>query len=134
MVVLDTDFLVGILRGNEAALSKANEIEKLNQKVAVTSITSYELFKGAYLSSNPTQNLFEVAKLLDNIDVLSFDLEISRISAKIYFNLKKKGLLTNSMDQMIAAITISKNETLITRNVNHYKNIPNLNNGIPPIL
>ena len=126
MVILDTDILVGILRENEAALSKAREIENLSLKAGITSITSYELFKGAYLSSNPAKNLLEVTKLLNNIEVLSFDSGVSRISAKIYFHLKKKGLLTNLMDQMIAATAISKNDALITRNVRHYRHIPEL--------
>jgi tRNA(fMet)-specific endonuclease VapC len=59
-------------------------------------------------------------------NILHFDFEASRISGKIYSSLKKKGMLTNLMDQMIAAIVISKNERLLTRNIKHYKNIGEL--------
>ena len=126
MVVFDTDLLVGLLRGNEAAIAKIKEMEQLNVKVSTTSITSYELFKGAYLSSNPSKNLLQITNLLQNIDILNFDLEASNFNAKIYYFLKKRGKLTNTMDQMIAAIAMSKNEALMTRNTGHYKNMPNL--------
>ena len=125
MVVLDTDLLIALLRGNEEAIEKIKYIEEQGE-VYITSITSYELYKGVYLSSNPTKNLIQVNNLLNNIKILYFDLESSKISAKIYPYLKKKGVLTNIMDQMIAAIAISKNETLTTKNLKHYKNIPNL--------
>ena len=125
MVVLDTDLLVALFRGNEEAIEKIKNIEQRGEAY-VTSITSYELYKGVYLSSNSEKNLIQVNNLLNNIKILHFDLESSKISAKIYSYLKKKGALTNTMDQMIAAITISKNETLTTRNIKHYKNIPEL--------
>ena len=126
MVVLDTDLLIGLLRGNESAITKIKEIEEQNTKIFTTSISSYELFRGAYLSSNSSKNMSQVAELLQNTKILDFDLNASNTSAKIYLYLKKRGTLTNVMDQMIAAITISKNKTFVTRNINHYKNIPNL--------
>jgi len=126
MVIVDTDLLVGLLRGNEAAIEKLQKIEDNNFKISTTAITSYELFKGVYLSSNPEKNLLQVSRLLQNILVLNFDLDTSKISAKIYSYLKKKGFLTNLMDQIIASIAISKNEILITRNIKHYQKIPNL--------
>ena len=126
MVILDTDLLVGLLKGEESAIEKVKKFECQNSEIFITSITSYELFKGVYLSSNKEKNLLQVERLLNNINILHFDLESSKISAKVYSYLKKKGLLTNLMDQMIAAIAISKNETVITRNAKHYKNIPTL--------
>ena len=125
MVVLDTDLLIALLRGNEEAIEKIKNIEEQGE-VYTTSITSYELYKGVYLSSDTAKNLIQVNNLLNNIKILYFDLESSKISAKIYSYLKKKGALTNIMDQMIGAIAISKNEALTTRNLKHYKNIPNL--------
>ncbi len=126
MVIIDTDILVGFLRGNSEAIEKIKEIENSNTKLFTTSINSYEVYKGAYLSSNSTKNLFQVMKLLQNITIIDFDSDASQISAKIHVYLKNKGLPIDLMDQMIASIVISKNEILITRNKKHYKNIPNL--------
>ncbi len=126
MVILDTDFLVALLRGNEDAINKAHEIETLNRKVSTTSITSYELFKGAYLSGNPSKNISDVIRILSSITILHFDFDASMQSAKVYFELKNKGKLTNTMDQMIAAIALSNNKKLITRNVKHYRNMHQL--------
>jgi len=126
MVVLDTDLLIGILRLNEEAIEKIKGIEQQNVDIFTTSITSYELFKGAYLSSNSSKNLLQISKLLQNMNILNFDLSASNISAKIHSHLKKSGAFTGVMDQMIAAIAISNNKALVTRNTKHYKNIPSL--------
>lgn len=126
MVIIDTDLLVGFMRGNKEAIEKIKEIENNNTRLFTTSINSYELFKGAYLSSNPTKNLFQIMKLLQNITVIDFDADASQISAKIHAYLKKRGLLIDVMDQMIASTAILRNETLVTRNKKHYQNVPNL--------
>lgn len=126
MVVLDTDLVVALLRGKEAAIEKIRKIEENDLEAYVTSITSYELFKGVYLSSNPAKNLMQVSNLFQNIKILNFEIEASKISARIFSHLKKKGLMTNIMDQMIASIVISHNETLVTRNLKHYEKIPEL--------
>ena len=126
MVVLDTDLLIALLRGKDTAIDKIRKIEEDDLEIYITSITSYELFKGVYLSSNPSKNLMQVNNLLNHIKILDFDLESSKFSAKIYSYLKKKGLLTNIMDQMIASIVISRNETLVSKNLKHYEKIPQL--------
>lgn len=126
MVILDTDLLIGILRSNEEAIDKIKDIEQQNVEIFTTSIISYELYKGVYLSSNPSKNLLQISKLLQNINILNFDIIASDICAKIHSHLKKSGAFTSIMDQMIAAIAISNNETLVTRNTKHYKNIQNL--------
>lgn len=126
MTILDTDLIVGMLRGGEDAIKKINDIGKRDDNLCTTSITSYELLKGAYISSNPEKNVPDVLNFLGNIQILDFDLNASNICAKIYSYLKRKGILTNTMDQMIASISISANKTLITRNTKHYVNIPDL--------
>ena len=126
MVVLDTDLLIGLLRGKEEAVEKIRKFEEQGADICTTSITAYELYKGVYLSHNHEKNLSQVDDLLKNIKILHFDLEASKVSARIHTYLRNKGILTNTMDQMIAAIAISKNKTLSTRNLKHYKNIPDL--------
>ena len=126
MTVMDTDLIVGMLRGNEDAVKKISHIGERGGNLCTTSITSYELLKGAYISSNSEKNVPDVLNFLGNIQILDFDFNASNICAKIYFYLKRKGISTNTIDQMIASISISNNKTLITRNKNHYANIPEL--------
>ena len=123
MVILDTDILVGLLRNNQEAELKIEELEQKGIPVCTTVISSYELFKGVFLSSNPVRNAVSVMELLDSITILHFDFDASKISAKVYSNLKKQGAITNVMDQMIASVAISQNQALITRNTKHYENI-----------
>ncbi|MBI4176030.1 MAG: type II toxin-antitoxin system VapC family toxin, partial [Candidatus Aenigmarchaeota archaeon] len=46
MAVLDSDILVGLLRGDAQAKKKIEETIKNNEAIATTTINSFELFKG----------------------------------------------------------------------------------------
>ncbi|HLC63347.1 MAG TPA: type II toxin-antitoxin system VapC family toxin [Candidatus Nanoarchaeia archaeon] len=126
MVVLDTDILIGLLRNNGEAVTKIQELEQQYSNRYTTSISSYELLKGAYQSSNPSKGITQVSTMLQSLTILDFDFNSSKISAQIFSYLKKKGVLTSSMDQMIAAIAISQGKILVTRNAKHYQHIPHL--------
>lgn len=123
MVVLDTDFLVALLRGNQDAQKKA---EKLDTEIFTTSINALELFEGANRSSQKEKRLEEVDKLLRTIGVLNFDTEAARLTAQISNKLKKDGKMLDLMDIMIASIVKANKQVLITRNVNHFSRIAGL--------
>lgn len=98
--MIDTDILIGFLRDNEEAVNKIKEFYNAETQVLTTSITLFELFKGAYASNQQEKKIIEVEALLEETDVLSFDSKSSKILGKIYNELKKKEtqltFLTNS--------------------------------------
>jgi predicted nucleic acid-binding protein len=57
LVVLDTDILVALLKGNSEAIDEVRRLEKNGDPLSTTLITAYELMKGAYISSKPDENL-----------------------------------------------------------------------------
>lgn len=125
MKCLDTDFLIAILRGKNAVKSKmeALDIEGGN---ATTTINAFELFYGAYKSTNRTRNLREVFKLLDRLVVLDFTLEASEVAGEITAQLETEGEMLDFRDIMIASIVKCNRMTIITRNINHFKRIEGL--------
>jgi tRNA(fMet)-specific endonuclease VapC len=54
------------------------------------------------------------------------DSNASKITGKIYNELKENGKMLDIADQFIAGIVISNNETLITRNTKHFSRIRRL--------
>ncbi len=127
-MILDTDLLVGFLRNDKDALIKINELNDSGEKLTITSITCFELYKGAYKSSSAEKNLNLVSELINKINnVMVVDLVASRITAKIYIYLEKRGLILDLPDILIGAIALANNETIVTRNANHFKRIPDLN-------
>lgn len=79
-----------------------------------------ELYKGAYLSTKIEENKKKIENFLKNIIILDLKVDDIKIYAKIPTELRKKGEKIGDFDELIASITISHNETLITRNIRHY--------------
>ncbi|GHU53286.1 hypothetical protein FACS1894200_13840 [Spirochaetia bacterium] len=55
------------------------------------------------------------------------DTGTAEIAARIYADLKKRGLLIEDADILIAAFCIQNDYILVTNNSKHFKNIGNLN-------
>ena len=122
LVVLDTDILVALLKGNSEAIGKVRKLEENGELLSTTLITAYELMKGAYISSKPDENLARVQDSISTLRVLELSLVACEEAAKIYRQLKEKGALIGEFDVLIAAIAMSNNEPLVTRD-EHFRTI-----------
>ena len=114
-MILDTDILIALLKGETDANEAMQGLEEKSDRVATTIITAYELLKGAYLSSKPKDNLAEVQKLLSNIEVLDLTLQACEEASIIYRDVKRAGCLTGEFDVLIAAIARIYGEAIMTR-------------------
>ena len=127
-MILDTDLLVGFLRNDTDAVKFFKSLESSDQQLFITTINSFELYKGAYNSINPEKSLNYVEVLINRFEaIFELDLISSRIAGKVINHLKKKGNLLDLPDIFIGSIALANDETLVTRNINHFKKIPNLN-------
>jgi tRNA(fMet)-specific endonuclease VapC len=114
-LILDTDIIVALLKGKKEADKAMQSLQEKGDEVATTIISAYELLKGAYLSSKPKDNLAAVQELLSNIHVLDLTLQACEEASKIYQDLKQEGRLIGEFDVLIAAISRTYDETIITR-------------------
>ena len=119
MTILDTDILVGLLKGAPDAIQKITSIETKGDTISTTTISAYELLKGAYLSQKQEENLEKVTDTISNMQILDLSLNACQEAAKIYKELKNKGRMIGEFDILIAAITKTNNEALVTRD-NHF--------------
>ncbi|MEK6808998.1 MAG: type II toxin-antitoxin system VapC family toxin [Nanoarchaeota archaeon] len=128
MILLDTTFLIDLLRKKENAIEKAVELIK-RDKLATTYINIYELLFGVYSLSGADykQKLESVSKLIDKLELLSLDKHSAIISAKIGGDLSLKGQMIGDTDCMIAGISLANGiTTIITRNAEHFGRIKGL--------
>lgn len=125
MVCLDTDLLVGLVRNNPAAVKTISELEQESLPLSTTSITAYELLKGAETSANPKENVQLLKNILSNLHVLDFDAPSSEKASRIYKELNSSGILTGEFDILIASVCIVNDETLIS-NDEHFGRIKGL--------
>lgn len=123
MVCLDTDILIGLMRGDGDAVEKISSFERLNLPISTTPINAMELFNHAFRSSRAKENIGIVEKLLQNLAILEIDLTSAKIFGEHTEGLRKKGDLIGEFDIIIASIVLAHDEVLITRNVQHFQKI-----------
>ncbi len=115
MVCLDTDLLIGFLRGDGKAAEVLRLLEDEKRIPTTTAITAYELLKGALISSDSARNTESVRTLIEGLRVLPLTNESCTLGADIYADLRRKGKLSGEFDVLIAGIVAENRETLISR-------------------
>jgi len=114
-LILDTDILVALLKGEPDAIQTIRALEEKNDRIATTAVTAYELLKGAYISSKPKENIEKVQEIISNVQVLDLSLKACEEASKIYRDLRKAGSLIGEFDVLITAIARMYDEIIMTR-------------------
>jgi tRNA(fMet)-specific endonuclease VapC len=114
MPVLDTTIMVSLLKDDKETKEKIRSLEQSDAKISTTAITVYELLKGAQISSRREENLAKVRDLVSSLEVLGVSVGACEEAAKIYRELREKGRMIGEFDILIASITRSSDEALVT--------------------
>ena len=123
IICLDTNVLIAHKRAKKADKDQTF-LYRLTTKpyqFAVSSITVYELLRG----DNDDEDAYWKA-MFSNMTVLDFNSHCAEQAAKIYQDLKKRGMLIESEDLLIAATTLANQMKLATGNVKHFDRVAGL--------
>jgi len=121
-IVLDTDIAIDLLRGIQKNVDLIKRLEK-DKILATTDITAFELYYGAYLSKKEKENVLAVKEFLKKLVLLSTDEESMEIAGLIMANLKEKGEFLDVRDVLIAAICLTNECKILTKNKKHFQRI-----------
>jgi len=124
MVCLDSDIIIEFLKNNKIILNKINGLQENKKDISTTSINAFEVFRGFVNFKSDSLDKFN--SFLSNLKIYNFNLSSSKKAAEIFEDLKSRGEILDLADIMIASIAISNNETLLTKNINHFKRISEL--------
>ena len=125
-MIIDTCFVVDVVRNDSGALLKLEELEKFGEELKITTPTVFELFSGAFRSRRPEEECQKVLKILVTQKTLEFDMLSSMKAGEIDGRLIAEGKKIEQIDSMIASIALLNNETLLTRNVKDFSKIKGL--------
>lgn len=127
MKVVDTTFLIDLLRGEEKAMGKARELDA-EGGAATTVINVYELFIGLHRAVDPSSRRFvEADRVLARLDVFPLDFASAKRSARYMAELISAGGVIDTMDVMTGAIALENgSDTVVSRNVSHFERMPDL--------
>lgn len=126
MVCLDTTFIIDLLKNNRKAVAVREKLEKSSESITIASPTIIELIRGLKSVHTKEDEKEKIDKFIVSVTTLSLDKESAILAGNIENDLVKKGEIIDLEDIMIAAISITNNEKLLTRNEKHFKKIKNL--------
>ena len=123
--LLDTSVCVELIRGRRARLLK-RLAERPTRDFALSSITVAELQYGVWKSPQTTQERAALDEFLGPLAILEFDFAATEAYGRIRAHLESMGTPIGALDMLIAAHAVSRDVTLLTRNLKEFNRVPGL--------
>jgi tRNA(fMet)-specific endonuclease VapC len=123
MICPDTNILIAHKRAKKADKDKTllYRLTLQDFRFAVSSVTVYELLRG----DNTDEDVYWKV-MFSNMEILPFDFTCAEQAAKIYKDLKQKGMLIEAEDLFIGATALRHRLKLATTNARHFERIESL--------
>jgi len=118
-MILDTTFLVDVLRGAESVADLVSDLDE--EAPYVSSITVMELHEGVHVADTTETQRDAVAELLTEINELPFDRDCAMAAGRLNAELVSAGERIDETDVMIAATALVHDHPVMTRNVDHFE-------------
>lgn len=127
MKVVDTTFLICLLRGDPKTVEKARELDE-EGGAATTAVNAFELGYGVYrIMRDVERRLEEAMRVLSNLEIFPLDLGAGLEAAEIAGTFDREGEGVDPFDALIAGVVRAKGaECVVTRNVAHFERIQDL--------
>jgi predicted nucleic acid-binding protein len=125
--MVDTSVLIATERGSlpPDALRRIQP----GMRLAVSAITVSELLHGYYRARTRSQRAARerfIASVLAELEILPFDLPVTREHARIWADLTERGQMIGPYDLLIAATAMTHRLALATLNDREFRKIENL--------
>jgi tRNA(fMet)-specific endonuclease VapC len=125
-MILDTAFLIDLMKGNRMAEQKLTALLQSGSSIAITAPTIFELFNGLAQSSKPAAELAKIHGVLHQQVRWTFDDASAEQGGRIYGELVRKGQPIDTIDAMIAGIALRHQEPVLTKNIKHFSRVSGL--------
>ena len=128
MKLLDSTFLIDLLKNKEGAYKKLDDFKK-EPALFVTMVNVFELVSGIYSISpkNNEKRLNELLKFFAAFEILDLCLDSAIKAGEIHGKLRSNGKEIDVGDSLIAGISLTnKVDTIITKNKKHFERIEGL--------
>jgi predicted nucleic acid-binding protein len=122
-MILDTSFLIDLLRGEES-VEEVTDISA-SSTFFVTPVSVMELYEGVCLAASAGERR-EVERLLDGLRELEFTNAAAKRAGEVNAELHEDGQPIDVEDVMIAAVALENDESVVTRNTDHFDRIEGL--------
>ncbi|MEO6078440.1 MAG: type II toxin-antitoxin system VapC family toxin [Steroidobacteraceae bacterium] len=119
---LDSNAVIALIKGKQGV------IDRLRQHgidaIGLSSIVVHEIYHGARGSDRVAESIARLDEL--PFTVMAFDRDDALAAAEIRQQLQRAGTPVGHFDLLIAAQTLARDLTLVTRNAREFQRIPGL--------
>ena len=119
MYLLDTNAIIYYVKDENEVVSIIEDIYTKNVPVYVSAMTEAELFSFHEMSDEETER---IEKFLQSVSIIPMDSQVARLTGSI-----RKKYQLKIADSVIAATALFTGTRLLTRNVNDFKRVSELN-------
>ena len=125
-MIQDTSFIVDVLRGEQGALNRLEDIEARNVPEKVAAITVLELHEGIARSAHPEDERQAVFEILASKAIVAADHDIMAKAGRLSGHLFEAGTPIDREDCVVAATALAEDEPVLTGNAAHFERVPDL--------
>ena len=122
--LLDTNTCIYLMKNHTPVVDRYKSTRHLG--IAVSTITTAELYFGVYNSASPVINGANLANFLIGLEILEFDDSASIEYGRMRAVLRRQGTPVGPMDMLIAAHAKSQGLVIVTNNVQEFTRIEGL--------
>jgi len=125
MKILDSNFLIAILKKEPSAAEKIDELMNSQEQLATTIFNVHEVLYGCLQTKDPT-NYTKTKRFLESLVIIDYNSEGAHHAVELILTLKRKGRFIGLFDELIAGICLSQGATIVTRNNERFKRVSGL--------
>jgi predicted nucleic acid-binding protein len=123
--LIDANFLSYFLNGDKKVTAETQNYLVHYDKLLLSQITYFEILAGLeYKQADIQISKFQL--FASKCSILSLTENSLNIAAKVYGELRRKGIQIGTPDLLIAGIALDQNLNLVTNNEKHYRPIERL--------
>lgn len=126
MVLLDTSFIIDIMRRDAAALALLEDLESGSEPIRVPAPVFFELWEGIDRSQKPIRELKAVEDVLESYPPLELQVPAAKRAGRLSGTLIRRGQDIDDVDLLVAGMALETGEAIVTGNERDFGRIDDL--------
>lgn len=126
MPLLDTVFLIDVMRAREKAIELLAKLEAKPEPLAIAAVTLEEFHRGIATVDIPEERRARLAEVVESRVVLPVDRKAAKRAGEIEAALWKEGESLDPEDALIAGVALANDEALVTRRTKEFSRVEGL--------
>ena len=122
-MIIDTTFVLDVWDGDERAIDRLELLERERIQQRFSAVTVFELHHGVVRSNKPESEKRRVLDVLQSKPIVSANERIMAKAGRLHGETINSGRRIGQSDCIIAATAIICDEPVLTRNVDHFDRI-----------